>query len=285
MEETKNTEQTSNYIELSQDPQGVGNIFNELSGELGDLDFAEKARAQEAEKKNPLEIAYTASRYVFVFSVIIIILLSLDVFIRSSEDNQLFASLPICSYLSLGADDYDNVDCKTLSMISAEINAEKEKLEKNLATNLIILVPKFMQSLDITNSPKVQFIQEHTGDSRVSITDAMTRFMEIKNRTSYQGEDIECKTISVDEKGKFSVSCQTYGGSLVAPTGLSTKTSRETALSFLERLDDPKSGFQILAYPKTLDISEFNSTDGFKTVFSTKTSLDLKLQYLSANKM
>lgn len=285
MEETKNTEQTSNYIELSQDPQGVGNIFNELSGELGDLDFAEKARAQEAEKKNPLEIAYTASRYVFVFSVIIIILLSLDVFIRSSEDNQLFASLPICSYLSLGADDYDNVDCKTLSMISAEINAEKEKLEKNLATNLIILVPKFMQSLDITNSPKVQFIQEHTGDSRVSITDAMTRFMEIKNRTSYQGEDIECKTISVDEKGKFSVSCQIYGGSLVAPTGLSTKTSRETALSFLERLDDPKSGFQILAYPKTLDISEFNSTDGFKTVFSTKTSLDLKLQYLSANKM
>lgn len=34
MEETKNTEQKPHYIELSQDPQNVGNIFNELSGEL-----------------------------------------------------------------------------------------------------------------------------------------------------------------------------------------------------------------------------------------------------------
>ncbi len=40
MEETKNTEETviieqkSNYIELSEDSHRVGNIFNELSGEL-----------------------------------------------------------------------------------------------------------------------------------------------------------------------------------------------------------------------------------------------------------
>lgn len=40
MEETKNTEETlkteqkSNYIELSEDSRSVGNIFNELSGEL-----------------------------------------------------------------------------------------------------------------------------------------------------------------------------------------------------------------------------------------------------------
>ncbi|MDD5376527.1 MAG: hypothetical protein PHH16_00250 [Candidatus Gracilibacteria bacterium] len=285
MEETQNTEQKSNYIELSQDSQGVGNIFNELSGELGELNFSEKNTQEETRKKDPIEIAYLVSKNVFIFGIIITILLSLDVFIRSSEDNQLFASLPICSYLSLGTDGYDNVECKTIPMISTEVHAEKEKLEKNIASNLIILVPKFMQSLDITNSPKVQFIQEHTGDSRVSITDAMARFTEIKNRTSYQGEDIECKTISIDETGKISASCQTYGGSLVAPSGLSTKTSRETALSFLERLDDTKNGFQILSYPKTLDISEFNSTDGFKAIFSTKTSLELKLQYLSANKM
>jgi hypothetical protein len=34
MEEIKNTEQKPNYIELSQDSQSSGNIFNELSGEL-----------------------------------------------------------------------------------------------------------------------------------------------------------------------------------------------------------------------------------------------------------
>lgn len=89
----------------------------------------------------------------------------------------------------------------------------------------------------------------------------------------------------MDETGKFSTSCEVYGGALLAPVGQSTKTSREIALSFLERLGDSKSGFQILSSPKVLGIAEYSSTDGFKAVFSTKTSLDLKLQYLPINKM
>lgn len=98
----------------------------------------------------------------FIFSVIIAILLSLDVFMRSSEDNALFVNLPICPYLSYGVEVYDNTECKTLPMISAEMVAEKEKIEKTLAANLLLLVPKRLQSLDISSSPKVQFIQEHT---------------------------------------------------------------------------------------------------------------------------
>lgn len=186
MEETKNTEQKSHYIELSNDSQSVGNIFNELSGELGELDFAEKNTEQEKKKKNPLLIAYAVSGKIFTIGIIITILLSLDVFIRSGEDNSLFANLPICPYLAYGINDYNNEACKTPLMILAEINAEKEGLEKNIAANLILLVPKLMQSFDISSSLKVQFIQEHTGDSRVSITEAINRFLEIKNRTSYQ---------------------------------------------------------------------------------------------------
>lgn len=186
MEETKNTDQGPNYIELQQDPHSVGNIFNELSGELGELDFAEKNAQKESEKKHPISIAYSISSKVFVASIIISIILTFDVFVRSKADNSLVSSLPICSYLALGVNDYDNTDCKTLPMIYADAVSEKEKLEKNIVANLVILVPKFMQSLDISNSPKVQFIQEHTGDSRVSITDAISHFLEIKNRTSYQ---------------------------------------------------------------------------------------------------
>jgi hypothetical protein len=96
-------------------------------------------------------------------------------------------------------------------MISTEVTANKEKLEKDIATHLILLIPRLLQSIDIANSPKVQFIQEHTGDSRISISEAINHFLEIKNRTSYQGEDIECKTISVNEKGKMTISCQAYG--------------------------------------------------------------------------
>jgi len=186
MEETKNTEKKSNYIELEKDSTNVGNIFNELSGELGELDFAERAKAQEAEKKHPLIIASFWTGKLFFLVVLVTILMSVDIFVRTMEDNSYFANLPICPYLSYGVDNYDNSDCKTLPQIFTELKDQKDKLENNIVTNLVILVPKFLQSSDISSSPKVQFIQEHTGDSRISITDAIARFLEIKNRTSYQ---------------------------------------------------------------------------------------------------
>ena len=186
MEEAQKPEQKPNYIELSQDPQNVGNIFNELSGELGDLDFSEKNVKKEVVKKDPVETAYFIMSKLFILGVIISVIMTIDVFVRSSEDNTLFVSLPICSYLAMSVDGYNNNDCKTLPMILAEKTAEQEKMEKNIAVNLVLLVPRFLQSLDITNSPKVQFIQEHTGDSKISIIDTINRFTEIKNKTNYQ---------------------------------------------------------------------------------------------------
>lgn len=285
MEEVTKTEPKPNYIELSQDPNNMGNIFNELWWDLWDLTFAEKTSVTEVQKKEPILIVYMASSYLLVFSIIVTLLLSLDVFARSSQDNALFSNLPICSYLSYGVNEYENSECKTLFMIAGEQDAEKKKLEKDIITNLVILVPKLMQSLDIVNSPKVQFIQERTGDSRISINDTIDQFLAIKNKTNYKGEDISCSNIATDEKWKFSVTCQVYGGSMIAPTWQETQTSRETALLFLDRLTDPKSGFQVLSYPKTLDISDYSSTEGFKILLTTVTSLNLTLQYLPANKM
>lgn len=199
MEEINNTEQKAHYIELSEDPQKVGNIFNELSGDINELDF--NARPQQVkEKKEPIEIAYIVSGKLFILGIIITILLSIDVYARSADNNSLFANLPICPYLSYGIENYDNTECKTLLMISSEVTAKKEKLEKQIIENLVILVPKLMQSLNIVNSPKVQFIEEHTGNSRVSITETVRNFLDIKNKSDYQGEDIECQTFSIDEK-------------------------------------------------------------------------------------
>jgi hypothetical protein len=121
-----------------------------------------------------------------IFSIILAIVLSMDVFIRTAEDNNLFAHLPICQYLIMDIDEYDNSECHTLSMTQKSLDTEKEKIEKNIVMNLITLAPKLLQSLDITNSPKVQFIQEQTGNSRYSIVDIFDRFLELKNKTSYQ---------------------------------------------------------------------------------------------------
>jgi len=186
MEETKNTEKKSNYIELENDSTSVGNIFNELSGEPGELGCAGRGKDQEVEKKHPLIVASGWTGKLFFIVVLVAILMSIDIFVRTMKDNSYFANLPICPYLSYGVDNYENNNCKTLPQIFTELKDQKDKLEKNIVANLIILVPKFLQSSDISSSPKVQFIQEHTGDSRISITDAITRFLEIKNRTSYQ---------------------------------------------------------------------------------------------------
>lgn len=114
----------------------------------------------------------------------------------------------------------------------------------------------------------------------------MDRFIEIKNRTAYQGEDIDCKGITVDEGGELSISCDVYGGALFSPTKSATHSSREVAIEFLGRLSDPKQGFQILGFPKTLEIASYSSSDvGIKSLFSTKTSLSLKLRYLSPKKI
>lgn len=96
MEEAQKPEQKPNYIELSDDSQNAGNIFNELSGELGDLDFAEKNAKKEAVKKDPIETAYFIMSKLFILGIVLVVILTIDVFVRGSEDNSFYTSLPIC---------------------------------------------------------------------------------------------------------------------------------------------------------------------------------------------
>lgn len=191
----------------------MGNIFNELSGELGDLDFGadglEERRPEAA--RDWLMTAYRISGYVFVCTVCIGIILAADLFIRTQDNNDLIANMPMCSYVSMGVDGYSNDSCKTLKMIDTEVTVTQKAVEKTLVSNLMIIVPRRLQSLNILNSPKVRFIQEHTGNTRISITEAMNRFIEIKNRTAYKGADIDCHSLSINERGELSIQCDVLG--------------------------------------------------------------------------
>lgn len=111
-------EQKTNFINLSDDSKNVGNIFNELSGELGDLDFgSDQEKKAEAKKKDWFMLAYRGSANAFTLAIIIGIFCTLDVFIRTSDDTSFLSNLPVCSYLSWGTENYDNTDCKTLPAI------------------------------------------------------------------------------------------------------------------------------------------------------------------------
>lgn len=263
------------------------NIFNELSGELGDLEFAEKkADTLEPKKRDWLATGYAVSGIVSTVFFFIFVVLLIDVTFRTQDDNSFVGNLGLCSYLAWGVENYDNPECKTIAMIHADSEKDKADTEKTIVSNLILLAPKELQSIDILNSPKVRFIQDHTGDNRISISETMARFMEIKNRTAYQGEDIDCKNLVTNEKGELSVTCDVYGGAVLGPARGNSISSRETALSFIEALQDPTSNFQLIQSPKSLEIAAYSSSDvGLRSVFSTKTTISLKLRYLPPNKI
>lgn len=284
-------EQKSNFLEIPDNANPTGNIFNELSWELGELDFGEKAeKKQEGKKRDVLSLVYNWSSVIFTLTIIWSVIITADTFIRSAPDNSYFSSLPppVCEYLSFGIDGYDNTGCRTLPMILGTVSSAKEKLENKIIDNLVIFVPKKTQSTDIINSPKVQFILKHTtADMRVPITDVINKFLEIKKRTIYDGKDISCKNFTIDETWKMALSCDVMGWALVGNIWWDEKeTSRQVMLKFLNNFIDHKNGFRILSYPKSLEMSQYTSTDlGLTAAFSTISSIDLKLQYLPINKM
>ena len=82
-----------------------------------------------------------------------------------------------------------------------------------------------------------------------------------------------------NEKGEFSVDCETYGGSLNDSAFKESRSSRITAISMLSRLEN--SDFRILNPPKSLDIAKYSTADvGIRSTFSTVTRLQLNLRYV-----
>lgn len=135
-------------------------------------------------------------------------------------------------------------------------------------------------------SPEVQYILAKTSSNRVSVQEMLNKFSEFRtSATVYKGDDIECSNFSLNEKGEMTMTCDFLGFSISGSADKVT-TSRSTALTFLEKLRSPYSGFKIINEPKTLEIQPYISADlGIKGTFTTKTTLNLKLRYTSPNRI
>ncbi|EKD66536.1 MAG: hypothetical protein ACD_49C00037G0005 [uncultured bacterium (gcode 4)] len=266
-------EETTNIAEEKQD-----SIFNEL----WDLDFWQINSEIQAQKleKNYFVLSYKILGNVFLVGVIVLIILFIDIFLKSTEDNSLISALPIfCNYISYPIEWFDNTECKTLPIILKDLENWKNDLEKDIGDKLIDILPKKLDALNIASSNEVEFIKEKTGDSRISINEILDNFDELKLFSPYKWEDIECNNITVNEKWDFETTCDIYWWSLLG----SSYTSRRTALDFLNKIN--QSNFIITDSPKKLEINKFSSSDmGIKWVFTTKTTLNLKLKYLPIKK-
>lgn len=189
-------------------------------------------------------------------------------------------ALPVCDYLSFGIDGYVNDQCKTPTQIVADKTEEQKQVTSTLVNNLLVLVPKRLEAGDALNSPEVQFIKERTGDSRVAFKKVVDEFHEkIVAKSDYQGEDVSCSRFKFNEKGDFSVDCETYGGSLNDSAFKESRSSRITAIGMLSRLE--ASDFRIINPPKALDIAKYSTAEvGIRSTFSTVTRLQLNLRYV-----
>lgn len=174
MEEQKTTflgsEKTGNEV-------NPGNIFQELQDELAtdsnSSDFV-------AQKKHPLVIATKVTNVLFIIALAATIILSLDSGIRNYTENT-FEGSPsfICSYLSIGVT-ADNPNCHGITTLSQDIINTVADSEKKLAENLFALVPRRAQVNNIGNSDEVQFIKQHSGKNRTSITNMIDTFDAIR---------------------------------------------------------------------------------------------------------
>lgn len=266
-------EETKNITEEKQD-----SIFNEL----WDLDFWQINSEIQASKleRNYLLLSYKIIWNTLIASIILLVILFFDIFLKNTEDNSLISALPIfCDYISYPIDWFNNVDCKTIPTILNELENKKNELEKDIGGKLIDILPKKLNALNIASSNEVQFIKEKTWDSRISINDILDSFDKLKASSYYRGEDIECKDTTINEKWDFETTCDIYWWSLLG----SSFTSRRTALDFLNKIN--QSNFILTDFPKKLDINKFSSPDvGIKWTFTTKTTVNLKLKYLPLKK-
>ena len=231
-------------------------------------------------KKDPLEIGAKTLDTVMKVSLVALVIFGIDSSIRSLETPGFLEALPVCDYLSFGIDGYANEQCKTPTQIVADKSEEEKQVTSTLANNLLVLVPKRLEAGDALNSPEVQFIKERSGDSRVAFKKVIDDFQEkIVAKSDYYGEDISCSRFKFNEKGEFSVDCETYGGSLNDSAFKESRSSRITAIGMLSRLE--ASDFRIINPPKALDIAKYSAADvGIRSTFSTVTRLQLNLRYV-----
>ncbi len=230
-----------------------------------------------------------------ILCIVFAIVLTIDVTIKGSEGNAFLSAIPGCQYIATYNIDQSSKtfewipECLTAIWLKTELTKKTDDLEKKIVDNLAQLLSLRFQLVDIIARPDVRFIQERTSDARVNIVEMLKAFEDIKRSSDPNyGSAIKCQPTFADEKGNLQVICDTYGDRIDSTNSI---TSRLVAGMLIDKLQESTiatktreltSWFALLETPKTLELSPFMSID---SVYSTKTTLQLKLKYISNQKL
>ncbi len=241
---------------------------------------------KQKEPIDPLKLATSISNYLFWGLFVFAILGFCVVYVRILNYDFITSIPGACDFIWYSLN-YDNSECKTVPQIVEKLDKQKKDIEFKLSKDLAILIPKKLRSNYILSSDEVKFIQEKTSDSRIMITKVLEDFESIRKDTwIYKWDNIECSNIKANELWEIELNCTFYWSAISesTPDGKSA-TSRWVALEFLSKLQWKNSNFQLLSYPKSLDIQRYNWTEWIKMIFATSTQLQLKLKYTLSSKL
>lgn len=255
-----------------------GDFFQETSD--GNISIGTKV------KKSWLEITTSILGYIVPLVIIVGIVWSIHVFIRTQESNSLAENYNfICPYLNMGITAPDK-ECKTLTMIEKEYSEKLNRIQDEIILSLTEYIPIKISKNIIDASPERAFIV-NTFENKVHVDDIMKQFEKMRKWSSYlDSPNIECNGIAITGWDTLSTQCTIFWWKIWADDANSRLGSaRIEALSFVENLaNTAKSQFILLNPPSSLNVETVKPWDEASSIlFETKTTIQIQVRYVPFN--
>lgn len=273
---------SENFLKTSSASEST-NPYGDFFQETSDGNISIWSRAQ----KSGLEVTTDILWYIVPVVIIVAILSSIHVFIRTQEDNGFAESYNfICPYLHMGIERPEG-DCKTLTMIEQEYTEKLQELNSEIISWLSEYIPIKISKNIIDASPEKAFILKAFAN-KVRVDDIMKQFERIRSNSSYgNSQNIECNGISITNWDTLSTQCTIYGWAIWTDDS-SNKfwSARIEALSFLDEISNTsKSQFILLNPPSSLNVEILAPGESEKSVlFKTRTTVQIQVRYIPFNK-
>lgn len=273
------TTSESEFLNSSSTPtadstNAYGDFFQETSD--GNLSIGPKAQ------KSGIEMLTDILWYVVPLVVVVAILLSAHVFIRTRDASGFAENYQfLCPYLNYNVD-IEDAGCKTMTTITQEYQKNLDDLHENIVSGLTEYIPIKISKNIIDASPEKKFILE-TFSKKIHPDDVMMQFNNVLRKAQYTGEqNIECSGINIVRGDTVSTQCTIYGGD-IGDDDANGKlgSARIMTLRFTDFLANTvESRFILLNPPTTLSVEKIDGVSGVSPLFKTRVTIPVQLKYV-----
>lgn len=237
------------------------------------------------QKRSPLEIFTSIMTYVTGIIVLITILSSIHVFIRSQQGNAFAENFPfLCPYLNYDIETKEDKWCRTAAMLEAEYKERQQQLNTNIVNELATYIPLKVSTNIIDASSEKTFIVD-TFDEKIDVNQVVEQFERIrKDSESLIAQNITCTGLSITDGVVFTTQCTVYGGNVGEENSIAGTTlwsARVEAARFLEKLANTSESSFILQSPPTVLPAEAVAPEQWlPAIFTTKTTTSVSLRFV-----